>query len=102
MQDLKESYGTSIILVSHNLGVVYQIADTIAVMYAGSVVEYGKVSTIFKSPVHPYTKALLGSIPNLNQQQEKLVSIEGSPPFSHRLPSGCVFHPWFILFIYFP
>ncbi|SDL01023.1 ABC transporter ATP-binding protein [Natronincola ferrireducens] len=93
MRDLKENYGTSIMLVSHNLGVVYQVADTIAVMYAGSVVEYGDASTIFKNPTHPYTKALLGSIPTLSQHQEKLVSIEGTPPVSNSLPSGCVFHP---------
>lgn len=93
MYGLKQKYGTSIILVSHNLGVVYQVVDKIAVMYAGSVVEYGKASTIFKKPVHPYTKALLGSIPNLSQHQEKLVSIEGNPPISYKLPSGCVFHP---------
>ncbi|MCC5908898.1 MAG: ABC transporter ATP-binding protein [Clostridiaceae bacterium] len=93
IQSLRENYGTSIILVSHNLGVVYQVADTIAVMYAGSVVEYGKTSTIFKNPTHPYTKALLGSVPSLDNDGEKLISIAGSPPSLHKLPSGCVFHP---------
>ncbi|WP_350344260.1 ABC transporter ATP-binding protein [Proteinivorax tanatarense] len=93
MYSLKEQFGTSIILVSHNLGVVYQVVDTIAVMYAGTVVEYGASSEIFNKPNHPYTKALIGSVPSLKESQEELISIAGTPPMLHSLPDGCVFHP---------
>jgi ABC-type dipeptide/oligopeptide/nickel transport system ATPase component len=80
MKDLKERLGTAIMLITHDLGVVAEMAENVLVMYAGKVVEYADVRTIFKGPKHPYTIGLMGSIPRLDQPKEKLYVIEGTVP----------------------
>jgi len=93
MKKLKERFKTGILLISHNMGVVAQISDRVAVMYAGSIVEDAPAATIFYRPAHPYTRALLNSIPDLDHQDKRLYSIKGQPPALHRLPPGCAFYP---------
>ena len=94
LQDLQERLGTAIIIITHDLGVVAEIADDIAVMYAGRIVERGSTQEIFTSPQHPYTWGLLRSIPRLdNPRDEELVPISGRPPSLIHRPSGCHFHP---------
>lgn len=93
MKKLQKDFGMAIILITHNLGVVAQMVDRVVVMYAGQVVESGKVDHIFDKPAHPYTIALLGSIPKLNEQREKLQVIEGMVPSPINMPQGCRFHP---------
>ncbi|MGX8833471.1 ABC transporter ATP-binding protein [Amedibacillus sp. YH-ame6] len=91
MNDLKEKTGTSIMLITHDLGVVAQMADHVNVMYAGKVVESASVFEIFKNPKHPYTVGLMASMPSLNSGNERLATIEGSVPNPVNLPSGCYF-----------
>jgi peptide/nickel transport system ATP-binding protein len=91
---LKAELDTSIVFITHDLGVVAEMADDIAVMYAGRIVEFGPKETIFESPQHPYTWGLLGSIPKLDaSRDEPLVPVTGRPPSLINLPSGCSFHP---------
>jgi peptide/nickel transport system ATP-binding protein len=92
--DLQERLGTAIIIITHDLGVVAEIADDIAVMYAGRIVERGSTEEIFHQPQHPYTWGLLSSIPRLDSPRgEELVPISGRPPSLINRPSGCYFHP---------
>jgi peptide/nickel transport system ATP-binding protein/oligopeptide transport system ATP-binding protein len=91
MRELKKSIQTSIILITHDMGVVAEMADDILVMYAGNVVEYSHVEGIFKNPLHPYTKGLLTSIPRWDKSVEKLNSIAGSVPSLDNMPRGCRF-----------
>lgn len=91
MNDLKEKTGTSIMLITHDLGVVAQMADHVNVMYAGKVVESAPVFEIFKNPKHPYTKGLMASMPSLNSGAERLATIEGNVPNPVNLPVGCYF-----------
>lgn len=94
MMDLKEKLGMAIIMITHDLGVVANICDRIAVMYAGKVVEYGTTDDIFYHPSHEYTKGLLRSIPKLHdQEQQQLIPIEGSPIDMLNPPKGCPFAP---------
>ncbi|MBP7401001.1 MAG: ABC transporter ATP-binding protein [Clostridia bacterium] len=94
MNELKQKLGMSIILITHDLGVVADMCQNILVMYAGMVVEKGTVDEIFYEPNHPYTLGLLASIPKLNvEEHERLVPIEGSPVDSMNLPAGCPFAP---------
>src|SRR5829696_7272386 len=91
---LKAELHTSIVFITHDLGVVAEMADDIAVMYAGRIVEFGPKEVIFESPQHPYTWGLLGSIPKLDaSRDEQLVPVTGRPPSLINLPSGCSFHP---------
>ena len=91
---LKDDFNSSVILITHDLGVVADIADDIAVMYAGRIVEYGTKRQIFYDPQHPYTWGLLGSIPRLDRPKpDRLASIAGSPPSLINLPQGCKFRP---------
>jgi peptide/nickel transport system ATP-binding protein len=87
----------SVLFITHNLGVVAQIADRVAVMYAGRIVEHGDVATVFASPLHPYTRALLRSIPHVKgggrDPAHRLLSIPGQVPSPAELPSGCSFAP---------
>ncbi len=92
MVSLQEEIGMSILLITHDLGVVAWMADNVAVMYLGKIVEYSDVRTIFKNPKHPYTKGLLNSIPKIGQK-DKLVPIEGSVPDPFERPIGCSFAP---------
>jgi oligopeptide/dipeptide ABC transporter ATP-binding protein len=93
LKSLQEEFGMAIIFITHNFGVVADIADRVAVMYLGRIVETGDVDDIFYNPQHPYTQALLQSIPRLGQQkQQRLKTIHGSVPDPYSIPSGCVFH----------
>lgn len=91
MTELKEKFDTSIILITHNLGVVAQLAENVMIMYAGKAVEYGNVKSIFKDPLHPYTVGLLNSIPKIDEELEKLTTIRGTVPSPLKLPKGCKF-----------
>ncbi|WP_088052535.1 ABC transporter ATP-binding protein [Virgibacillus dakarensis] len=93
MKALIKEYDTSILMITHDIGVVAEIADRVLVMYAGKLVEEGDVYSIFKNPKHPYTKGLLNSTPNINLVTDKLESIKGTVPPPNQLPSGCAFHP---------
>ncbi|MFN3622055.1 MAG: oligopeptide/dipeptide ABC transporter ATP-binding protein, partial [Nitrososphaerales archaeon] len=93
-RDLRAKIGTSILLITHDLGVIAEMCDRVAVMYAGQIVEYADVYSIFKKPAHPYTVGLLRSLPGLNVGLgKKLYSIEGVVPDMINIPSGCRFHP---------
>jgi oligopeptide/dipeptide ABC transporter ATP-binding protein len=89
--DLQNQYGLALIFITHNLGIVAKMCDQIAVMYAGRMVEKGPVSRIFNAPAHPYTKALLNSIPRMSDNRQRLTAIEGQPPDLASLPVGCAF-----------
>lgn len=93
MKELKEKMNSSVILITHNLGVVAETCDRIIVMYAGKIVEEGDVNSIFEKPLHPYTQGLLASIPSLDRKQEKLDSIPGVVPNPLNMPKGCRFSP---------
>jgi oligopeptide/dipeptide ABC transporter ATP-binding protein len=92
LKDLQQQTGVAIIFVTHNLGIVARMCDKLAVMYAGKIVEAGSVRELFNAPRHPYTKALIGSMPKLGSK-EKLLAIPGQPPDLATLPGGCAFHP---------
>ena len=93
LRNLKDKINSSIMLITHDLGVVANVADRVSVMYAGQIIEYGLVHEIFKDPQHPYTKALLESLPQLSGRDRALHSIKGSPPNLAHLPEGCPFSP---------
>jgi peptide/nickel transport system ATP-binding protein len=93
MKELRASFGMAMILITHDLGVVAETADEIAVMYAGEVVEHAPVERLFRSPEHPYTVGLLGSIPRLTRRLERLPAIEGTVPSMKSVPAGCRFAP---------
>ncbi len=85
--------GAAVILITHDLGVVAEVADRVAVMYAGRIIETGPVGDLFRQPLHPYTAGLLRSLPRLDTVAARLVPIEGQPPVPAALPPGCAFHP---------
>lgn len=95
--ELKEKFGSAILLITHNLAIVAEICDKVLVMYSGQVIEQADVFEIFENPAHPYTRALLGSVPKIHEEKkskrEKLVSIKGIVPHPARYPAGCRFHP---------
>ncbi|MFD7019419.1 ABC transporter ATP-binding protein [Streptomyces sp. NPDC059161] len=93
LQDLQREYNMGLILITHDLGVVADVADKIAVMYAGRIVEEAPVHEIYKRPAHPYTRGLLDSIPRLDQKGQELYAIKGLPPNLLKAPSGCAFNP---------
>jgi oligopeptide/dipeptide ABC transporter ATP-binding protein len=96
LNSLREKYQLSLILISHDLGVIAEVAETVAVMYAGKIVEIGSAMDVFHNPRHPYTEGLLRSVPRLGSSLEKkdrLYAIEGMVPNLHRLPQGCSFAP---------
>jgi peptide/nickel transport system ATP-binding protein len=93
MLKLQQEFNTAIIMITHDLGVVAEIADDVVVMYAGRVAEEGTVDEIFTRPHHPYTWGLLGSLPRLDTDVERLVQIQGQPPSLLNPPRGCRFHP---------
>lgn len=93
MNDLKEKTNTAIMLITHDLGVVAQMADFVVVMYSGKIVESAPVIELYANPKHPYTVGLLGSIPNLEEDKDRLYSIEGVVPSPFELPKGCYFAP---------
>ena len=93
MKKLKREYQSSMIMITHDLGIVAEICDNVAIMYAGGVLEYGSVYDIYKDPQHPYTRALFDSIPDVHRDQDRLKVISGLPPDPTDIPSGCPFHP---------
>src|SRR5215475_2868589 len=94
IRDLQEEFGSAVIMITHDLGVVAELADDILVMYGGKPVEYGSAHTVFRNPEHPYTWGLLGSMPRLDREvRDRLQPIKGSPPSLINLPGGCSFHP---------
>ena len=94
MRDLQKRIGMAVMFITHNLGVIAQIADTVAIMYLGQVVEYGPVREILRNPKHPYTVDLLRAVPRLGKTaRQRLVAIEGSIPSPFQRPRGCPFHP---------
>ena len=90
---LRKRYNLSILLITHNLGLVAEIADRVAVMYAGKIVEIGAAEAIFHAPLHPYTQGLIGCVPNIRLDQERLVTMPGNPPDLVEPPPGCRFAP---------
>ena len=93
LRDLQREHGLALIFITHNLGIVAKMCDRVAVMYAGGLVEFGSVRKIFDAPRHPYTRALLQSIPRFADTRERLTAIGGQPPDLSALPLGCAFHP---------
>jgi len=93
MNGLKNKFGTSMILITHDLGVVAQVCDKVAIMYAGEIIEAGSLKDIFENTKHPYTKGLFGSIPNLEEEVDRLSPIKGLMPDPTDIPKGCPFHP---------
>ena len=94
MRDLQAEFNSALIIITHDLGVVAELADDILVMYGGKGIEYGSAREIFERPEHPYTWGLLGSMPRLDRTRtERLIPIPGTPPSLINLPSGCAFHP---------
>jgi oligopeptide transport system ATP-binding protein len=93
LAELQREYNMGLILITHDLGVVADVADKIAVMYAGRIVETAPVHELYKSPAHPYTRGLLESIPRLDQKGQELFAIKGLPPNMAKPPTGCAFHP---------
>ena len=93
MNDLKEKFKTAMILITHDLGVVAQVCDKVAIMYAGEIIEAGTLLDVFENPKHPYTHGLFGSIPSLDEETTRLKPIQGLMPDPTDLPKGCKFHP---------
>ena len=93
INDLKREFNTSMILITHDLGIVAESCDQVAIMYAGEIVEYGSLEDIFDHTTHPYTKGLFNSIPSLDKDTERLQPIQGLMPDPANLPEGCKFHP---------
>lgn len=93
MKDLQEEFGMAILFITHDLGVIAEMADEVIVMYLGHEVEAADVDTIFYAPQHPYTRALLRSIPRVDQRVEMLQTIQGMVPDPYSIPAGCRFHP---------
>lgn len=93
INDLKRKFNAAVLIITHDLGVISEMCDYVAVMYAGHIVEYTDVYTIFENPLHPYTKGLNRSIPRMDKDREKLENIKGMVPNLLHLPPGCPFHP---------
>jgi oligopeptide/dipeptide ABC transporter ATP-binding protein len=93
MKGLKRDFDLTMILITHNMGIVAELADRIAVMYAGRLVEVAEAVPLYDRPLHPYTQGLLKSIPNISLEEQKLETMPGSPPDLIEPPTGCNFHP---------
>ena len=93
LRDLQRSHNLALIFITHNLGIVAKMCDQVAVMYGGRLVEAGPVKQIYNAPAHPYTRALLESIPRLGDSRQRLAAIDGQPPDPSAPPPGCAFHP---------
>lgn len=93
MKKLKDELQTSMLMITHDLGIVAEVCDKVAIMYAGNVVEYTTTANLFKNPSHPYTVGLFGSIPSVESDESRLKPIEGLMPDPTNIPSGCPFHP---------
>lgn len=93
MAELKEKLTLSIMMITHDLSMIAETCEKVAIMYAGNLAEYGNALTIFKEPLHPYTKGLIEAFPSIRSKEHRLISIPGSPPDLLTPPSGCRFHP---------
>ncbi len=93
MKDLQKQFSSSLLMITHNLGIVAEICQKVAVMYAGVIIEYGTVDEVFNNPMHVYTRGLIGALPKLTGPREELAAIPGSVANPERLPEGCKFHP---------
>jgi peptide/nickel transport system ATP-binding protein len=93
LKQLKDKYGLTLILITHNIGIVAEMTDAVAVMYAGQIVEVGPTEELFEDPLHPYTRGLLESAPNVLHPENSMRPIPGIPPDLLNPPSGCKFHP---------
>ena len=93
LRDLKDKLGLAMILITHDLSIAAETCEKLAIMYAGKMVEYGDISTVFKQPLHPYTQGLLGAFPTIKEGRKKLISIPGQPPDLLDPPLACRFHP---------
>jgi peptide/nickel transport system ATP-binding protein len=94
IRDLQREFNSAVIIITHDLGVVAELADDIQVMYAGRAIEYGTAEDIFDRPQHPYTWGLLGSMPRIDRERsERLIPIKGTPPSLINVPTGCPFNP---------
>ena len=93
LKRLCREHGTAVILITHDMGVIAETADRVAVMYSGRLIEIGPVEQVVKAPRHPYTQGLMGSIPVIGREAERLTQIEGSMPRLTAIPPGCPFHP---------
>jgi peptide/nickel transport system ATP-binding protein len=93
MNELQKKLGLTTMIITHDLSVVAQTCSTCAIMYAGHLVEYADIETIFSDPAHPYTKALIGAFPSIKEDRRELVSIAGVPPNLLNPPTGCRFNP---------
>ena len=94
LRQIRDEFGVSLLMITHNIALVAEMADRIAVMYAGHMVEIGDIYAVFEEPMHPYTKGLLGSVPNIQfDANEELYKMPGEPPNLTRPPKGCRFHP---------
>jgi len=93
LKEIQQRHHMALILVTHDLGLVAESCDRVAIMYAGRIVETGSVLRVFENPAHPYTRALMQAIPRLGQKNKRLFQIEGEPPNPANLPPGCYFHP---------
>ena len=93
INDLKQEFNTAMVLITHDLGIVAESCDNVAIMYAGQIVEYGNLEDIFDHTAHPYTRGLFNSIPSLDRETRRLEPIDGLMPDPANLPSGCSFHP---------
>jgi oligopeptide/dipeptide ABC transporter ATP-binding protein len=93
LKEIQQQNNMALILVSHDLSIVAEVCDRVAIMYAGKIVESGTVKRVYENPSHPYTQALMQAIPRLGKKEKRLFQIEGEPPNPARLPAGCSFHP---------
>lgn len=93
MKELQVKHQTSLLMITHNLGIISELCQKVAVMYGGRIIEHGTVKEVFTNPAHPYTRGLLGALPVLDGQRDRLVAIPGKIADSQNLPEGCYFHP---------
>jgi peptide/nickel transport system ATP-binding protein len=93
LKRITREQGTSIMLVTHDMGVIAETADRVAVMYSGRVIEIGRVRDVVKRPAHPYTEGLMGSIPSLEHRVDRLRQIDGAMPRLNAIPAGCAYNP---------
>ena len=93
IDELKEKTGTSVIMITHDLGVISEITDEVLIMYAGEIVEYAPKAQLFKNPLHPYTQGLIACVPKLGRDSDRLQTIEGTVPSFDDMPAGCTFWP---------
>ena len=93
MKELRERYGSAMIMITHDLGIIAEVCDEVSVVYAGQIIEHGTLEDIFEETLHPYTEGLFGSLPNIDDRQERLHPITGMMPDPTELPAGCLFAP---------